>query len=169
MTKCRNNFLLNDNFITYGATLTFGKTISRAGCRYCFVNKLGMTKCRNNFLLNDNFITYGAALAFGQSRFGTSGINRNNKLLGMYVGVDRCILGSGIFLGRSNIRRGSRINDIASGEHNRTYKQYQTSDQRNPNCFIHSSFTFTFQPVGIYTRIIASFVKKVNIFTFNRI
>ena len=103
VTCCRNFFLRNEDFTTYGTMLTFGKTRFRTGRSNCLVYHFRVTKrslkfrsanrtslrggagsfcafrvplCRNFFLRNEHFTTHGTMLTFGKTRFRTSGCNR---------------------------------------------------------------------------------------------
>ena len=44
VTKCIYGFLRNDSLATYGAMLTFGKTVLGTGGSYCLVDNLGVTE-----------------------------------------------------------------------------------------------------------------------------
>ena len=65
---CRYNFLHYENFITYGAVLTFRQTAFRAGRCDRFVNHFGMSECFNNSLCYKNFFADRAMTTFRQSR-----------------------------------------------------------------------------------------------------
>ena len=84
MSKRGNGFLLNKNFATNRAMLSFGKTgVYTVGCN-CFVNHLGVALCRNDFLLNKYLLTLSANLTFGESAFGTGRIlGRKNSCIKM--------------------------------------------------------------------------------------
>ena len=68
-----DDFLCYKNLTASGAVLTFCKTGFGAGCRYCFVDYLGVTKSRNSRLCHENFVTNGAMLAFGFTNSGAGG------------------------------------------------------------------------------------------------
>ena len=84
MSKRGNGFLLNKNFATNRAMLSFGKTgVYTVGC-LCLVNYLSVTLCRNDFLLNKYLLTLSANLTFGESAFGTGRIlGRKNSCIKM--------------------------------------------------------------------------------------
>ena len=60
VTECCNYVLLNENLVTYGAVLAFGKTGCGTGRCYCLVNHLGVTECGI-----ENNATYGTGLSHG--------------------------------------------------------------------------------------------------------
>ena len=118
VTKSVNCFLSNENFVTYGAVLTFGKTGFFASGSLCFVNYFGvtesfcesfaaygtdlsgstgccitcgMTESVNCFLSNDNLVTYGAVLTFGKTGFGAVG----SFCCVNYFGVTESVNGDG--------------------------------------------------------------------------
>ena len=78
----RNNFLCNENFITYRALFTFFQTGRGAGCSYCSKNLFGVTLCSNNSGLNNNGVTSVALQTFSSTVGGTgSCYSRNLNLI----------------------------------------------------------------------------------------
>ena len=73
VAKSGNNFLFNNNSITYRTMLTFGKTGCSTGRCYCRINNLGVAESGNNFLFNNNSITYRTMLTLGKTGCGTCG------------------------------------------------------------------------------------------------
>ena len=103
VTKRRNNFLCNENHVTYGAVLAFGQAGVFAVSSDCCINYFGMTKSVNYRLCNDYFAAYGAVLAFGQTGvfavssdccinyFGVA-LGCNNALCGQNLATNRALL-----------------------------------------------------------------------------
>ena len=64
-----NNFLCNENFVTYRAVLTFFKTCFCACRSFRRINHFCVTESVDNFLCNNNGITYRAMLTFCKTCF----------------------------------------------------------------------------------------------------
>ena len=60
VTECCYSFLSNESLATYGAMLTFGKTVLGTSGSYCLVDNLGMTECVNGYCISGKLcVTYG--------------------------------------------------------------------------------------------------------------
>ena len=113
VSLCGNHFLFNENLVTHGAVLTFGKTVFGTRIGFCRIGHFGMTVCFNGFLCNENGVTYGAVLTFGKTGFGAS---RRFRRIG-HFGVAGCRnFGIHIFVAatvtgmcRVTFRRASRL------------------------------------------------------------
>ena len=67
MSKCGNGFLLNEDFVTCRAMLTFCKTgVYTVGCN-CFVDNLGVSLCGSklNFTYGTNLRIFAICLCAG--------------------------------------------------------------------------------------------------------
>ena len=92
VTLSRIYNLSNENLVTYGAVLTFGKTIIGTGGSNSFVNNFGVRLSRDYLLSNGNFVTYGAVLTFGKTCRSTSSfygciLHLGVTLSGNHVGI----------------------------------------------------------------------------------
>ena len=91
MTESIYYGLSNENLITYGAMLTFGK--SRLGTGSCNrgINDLGMAESIYHCLRYKNLVTYRTMFTFGKSCLGTGscncGVNNLNMSQSIYYGL----------------------------------------------------------------------------------